>query len=523
MAEHQIGLAENLLQDGQMKRIDVEGKPIVVARVQGEYFAFGGNCPHYSAHLDEGVLRGHSIMCPLHHACFDIRSGKRLEPPALNDVAHYPIQIRDGSVILTSPNDNVTAPQGKADPAATKSFVIIGGGAAGAAAAEELRRGGFTGKITMISAEDYVPIDRPNLSKDYLDGHAKPEWMPLRSKDWYAQRDIDLMLNTRVSSIQPDTHTIFLDGGSSIQYNKLLIATGGIPRHLDKVPGADLQGIYLLRSWADADRIIHAAQEKKQFVIIGASFIGMEVAAALAGGRGASVTVVGLEKLPFAPILGEKIGQMFQAEHEKNNVRFRLDNTVTRFIGNNGTITQVELKNGEVLDADAVIMGVGVRPATDFLRESGLKLDEKDASVLVNEHLQSSAPDIYAAGDIARHDGVRIEHWRVAQQHGMVAAQNMLGEVPTISQHVPFFWTMQWDIALRYVGHAAKWDEIIYRGSPEQKKFIAFYLNNGELKAVAGCGHDAEMDAIEFILRDRLPLSPAQMRDESFDLIAYVK
>src|SRR5262249_15031109 len=157
-----------------------------------------------------------------------------------------------------------------------------------------------------------------------------------------------------------------------------------------------------------------------------------------------------------------------------------LDNSVSRFIGENGMIRQVELKNGEVLDADAVIMGVGVRPATDFLRDSGLKLDDKDASVLVNDHLQSSATDVYAAGDIARHDGVRIEHWRVAQQQGMVAAQNMLGEVPTISQHIPFFWTMQWDIALRYVGHAAKWDEIIYRGSPEQKKFIAFYLSNGE-------------------------------------------
>ncbi len=530
MSEHKVGSANTLLQNGQMKRVELEGTGIILARVEGQYYAFGGTCTHYGAPLDEGVLKGHSLMCPWHHACFDIRSGMRLEPPALNDLPHYPVRIEGGEVVVTLPQDNEAEPQGKADPGDKRTIVIVGGGSAGNAAAEELRREGYHGKITIISAVPNVPVDRPNLSKDYLAGTADPAWMPLRGdKSWYDARGIELRLDTKVARIDPKGHTVQLDKGGSLHYDKLLLATGGTPRHLTNVPGADLKGIYTLRTLADADKIIEAAQDGKRAVVIGASFIGMEVAASLVAGRKAHVTVVAPEVVPFEHILGKEIGLMFQQEHERQGVNFRLNDQVNRFVGAGGHVTGVEVKDDQMLAADFVVVGIGVTPATDFLKDSGLKMDDKDHSVRVSAYLQSRDPDIYAAGDIARFDdgtekGTRIEHWRTAEQEGIVAARNMLGRTEDMNHHVPFFWTTQFKIDLRYVGHATRWDEIIYRyGEPQQKNFVAFYIAGGKLQAAAGLGHDAEMDAIELILRDRLPLTLQQMRDESFDLIAYAQ
>ncbi|MCI0710280.1 MAG: FAD-dependent oxidoreductase [Chloroflexi bacterium] len=529
MAEYNVGLAKSLLKDGELKQIEVEGKTIVLARVDGQYYAFGGKCTHYGAPLDQGALSGYTVMCPWHHACFDIRSGTRLEPPALNDLPHYPVHVRNGTVSITFPHENVTAPHGKASAEDRTTFLIIGGGAAMSAAAEELRRAGFSGHILVISASPDVPIDRPNLSKDYLDGHAKPEWMPLRSREWYAERDIELLLETQVIGVDPEGHQVMLSDGRSIKFDKLLLATGAVPRRLPNVPGGDLQGIYTLRTLNDANQIIDAVEHGKQVVIVGASFIGMEVAAALASGKGASVTVVGLEDVPFATILGTEIGQMFQHTHEEHGVHFCLDDTVTRFIGEDGFIQQVELRSGRMLDADLVIIGIGVIPATAFLQNSGLELNNKDHAVKVSGELQTSHPDIYAAGDIARwningRDSIRIEHWRVAQQQGIIAARNMLGEHETMTERVPFFWTSQWGITLNYVGHAPEWDEIIYRGgSPQDKKFMAFYIHEGQIKAAAGCGYDTELAAIELILRNHVPCSVDQLKDETFDLVAYAQ
>lgn len=529
MADYPVGPADTFLQDGEMQRVELEGKPVVVARVDGRYYAIGGKCSHYGAPLQDGVLRGHTVMCPWHHACFDVRSGTRLEPPALNDVARYPVSVIDGQVTVTFPQENVTTPGGKADPANDQTFVIVGGGAAGGAAAEQLRRTGFSGKIIMISSVPNTPVDRPNLSKDYLDGHAKPEWIPLRGESFYAERDIEMRLNTQVTRIDSAAHVVHLNNGESLSYSKLLLATGATPRQLKNTPGFDLKNIHTLRSLADADAIIGGLTGEKRVVVIGASFIGLEVAAALASGRGASVSVVAPESVPFEPILGAEIGRMFQKQHEANGVQFYLGDTVAAFKGDGGTVQRVELKSGRVLDADMVVVGIGVAPATEFLNDSGLTLDDKDHSVRVNPQLQASAPDIYAAGDIARWEAdstsTRIEHWRVAQQHGVIAANNMVGQADSVDHHVPFFWTSQWGMTLNYVGHASSWDEIIYwGGSPEQKKFIAFFFSGGNLKAAASCdwAYDAEMDAIEFILREGRSLTPAQIKAEGFSPTAFL-
>lgn len=526
MAEHMIGSAATFLQDGEMTRLELEDKPVVVARVEKDYFAFGGSCPHYGAPLNDGVLKGHELMCPWHHACFDLRSGARLEPPTLNDLARFPVRVENDSLYVTLPHDNVREPQGGVDPADGRTFVIVGGGAAGENAAEELRRQGYRGSIIILSAVPETPVDRPNLSKDYLAGKAQADWIPLRSRSWYAERDIELMLNTRVTSVDSKARSVQTEDGETFHYDKLLLATGGLPRNLTNVPGHDLAGVFLLRSLEDADAIIAAAQPGLRAVVVGASFIGMEVSASLRA-RNVEVTVVGPESVPFENQFGAAVGEMFRRAHEENGVVFRLGSGVRQFNGEKGQVNGAQLTSGEVLPANLVVLGVGVRPATDFLQDSGLAMDEKDRSVLVNAHLQTSDANIYAAGDIARYDDgggnrKRIEHWRLAQQHGMIAARNMLkGGSDSVQRHVPFFWTNQAGISLRYVGNAQKFDDVVFRGKAADRQFIAFYVVDGKLQAAAGVKHDRDLDALEFILRDGLPLTVEQMQDKDFDLVKY--
>ncbi len=523
MTEHHIGTASTFLEDGQMKRLEIGDKSIVVARVQAEYLAFAANCSHYGAPLEEGVIRGDTVMCPWHHACFHIRNGQRVEPPALNDLESYPVRIENDALFIDS--EPTTKSASKTEPI-EKTLVIIGGGAAGESAAEELRRLDFNGRVVLVSALDSLPIDRPNVSKDYLSGDADPAWMPLRDEGWYADHKIELMLGKRVAKIDTANSELqFENSTEKLHFDELLIATGGRPRILSNIPGAELKNIFPLREQADADRIVETVKDAKTAVIIGASFIGMEAAWSL-GKRGLSITVVGLEKVPFDRILGEEIGRRFQQEHERNKVTFRLDSQIERYEGKDGRVNAVILKGGERLPADLVVLGVGIQLNTEFL--SGIDLNEKDRSVLVNEHLRTSVPHIYAAGDIARwHNGItsgtRIEHWRVAQQHGIVAAVNMLGGHDSVAKRVPFFWTHQWDVELRYVGHAEGWDQIIYRGSVESGEFIAFYISHDKLQASAGHKHDQEMDALEFVLRDKLHLTTDQMVDPNFDLVKFAQ
>jgi len=510
--------------DGEMKQVSVEGKEILLARVNGKFYAVGATCTHYGAPLVDGVLNGERLVCPWHHACFNITSGDLREPPAFDALPRYDVKIENEHVVVRIPvdaSDRRTPSMAKRamtkramtkrDGKDERLFVIAGGGAAGYTAAQTLREDGFTGRVVLITREDQLPYDRPNLSKEYLQGNAEPSWLPLRSEDFFAEHDIELIRSAEIKRIDAAKKTIELADGETLVCNALLVATGGQPRHLPFQSAAQ-QNVFLLRSYADADALIAAAETGKRVVVIGASFIGMEVASSLRS-RGCDVTVVAPDEVPFKKILGPEIGKLFQQLHEENGVTFKLGASVANFVGPE-IVSQVVLENGESLATDLVVVGVGVKPATDFLEGVGL---HRDGGVIVDEYMRA-ADDVYAAGDIAYFpnprtgERQRIEHWRTAMQQGRVAAHNMAGNAVAYDS-VPFFWTRQFDVGLLYVGHAASWSEIIFQGSVAARDFLAFYLKDDQVLAVAGMNRDREMAAIEELMReDRMP-SRTQLKD----------
>ena len=502
------------LKDGEMKQVAAGGAEILLARVNGECYAVGAHCPHYGAPLVDGFLSGERIVCPWHHACFDVTTGDLEEPPAFDALPRFDVKVDNDQIFVRLPEtitDRRTPAMEKRDKADTRTFVILGGGAAGYMSAQTLREDGFAGRLVMITREDRLPYDRPNLSKEYLQGHAEPEWMPLRSKDFYAESDLELMRDKEVVSIDTAKKTIEFSDGGTLDYDSLLIATGGVPRTLP-FQSEKQTNVFLLRSFSDSDAIIAAAEKGKRAIVIGASFIGMETASSLKM-RGCEVTVVSPDKVPFIKILGEEIGRLFQKIHEQNGVKFKLDTHVTGFEGDR-SVNAVVLNDDERLEADLVIVGVGVKPATDFLSDIDLN---KDGGVIADDHL-CVAPDVYAAGDIVHfpdlrtNELTRIEHWRTALQQGRTAAHNMAGK-PTKYTAVPFFWTMQFNTSLRYVGHVKDWDKIIFQGDVEKQDFLAFYVKDNRILAVAGMNRDRDMAIWEERIRNNRIPSPDQLSE----------
>ena len=503
------------LVDGEMKQVSAEGQEILLARVKGNFYAVGAHCTHYGAPLVDGVLSGDRIVCPWHHACFGITTGDLEEPPAVDSLTCYEVAIENDRVMVRVPNDvsDRRLPQlAKRDARDQRLFVIAGGGAAGYAAAQTLREEGFTGRVVLITREKQLPYDRPNLSKDYLQGNAEPEWLPLRPDDFFAEHDIEVMAGKEIKRIDAAKKTVMFVDGETLFCDALLVATGGEPRTLP-FQIASQANVFVLRSYDDSDAIIAAAEKGKRAVVIGASFIGMEVSSSLAT-RGCDVTVVAPDEVPFKKNLGPEIGRLFQNIHEQNGVKFKLGPSVAGFEGGE-RVTAVVLENGERLDADLVIVGVGVKPATEILE--GVPLHH-DGGVIVDAHLRA-ADGVFAAGDIAYFphpltgERQRIEHWRTAMQQGRTAAKNMSGNEAAYDG-VPFFWTRQFDAGLLYVGHAASWDEIIYHGNVPARDFLAFYIKGDQVLAVAGMDRDREMAAAEELMRlGRMPAAEQLKRD----------
>ncbi len=516
------------LRAGEMKEVSVGETRILLARVGDSFHAVSATCPHYGAPLVDGVLSGERIVCPWHHACFNVASGDLEEPPALDALVSYDTRVEGERIIVRLPddaNDRRSPSMAVCDTAADpRHFVIIGAGAAGYVAAQTLREEGFQGRITMITREDRAPYDRPNLSKEYLQGHAEPEWMPLRPDEFFDEHGIDLIRHKEVTHVDARSKTITFKDGETIAYDASLVATGGTPVRLN-IPGSDLKNVCVLRSFADADSIISLASSLSRVVVVGASFIGMETAYSLRE-RGLEVTVVAPSSEPFEATLGPEVGALFRRLHESHGVKFKLGSIVYRFEGNH-KVEAVVLDSGERIETDMVVVGAGVRPATSFLE--GVALDES-GGVLVDSRLRA-AVGLYAAGDIAcypdpRAGGrVRIEHWRTAEQQGRVAARNMAGRDAPFDG-VPFFWTRQFDAGLLYVGHAASWDEIIYHGEVSSRDFLAFYLKDDRVLAVAGMNRDREMAAAEELMRlghmlthDQVKGADANLLDMLHDLL----
>lgn len=476
------GLALTQIADGAMLPGHAHGEPVLLARRGGELFAIGAVCTHYGAPLADGLLVDDTIRCPWHHACFSLRSGAVLRAPALDPVSCWRVEQRDGKVYVgekLTPAKPARLPQATGIP---QSVTILGAGAAGNAAAETLRLEGYCGRITMLTADASRPCDRPNLSKGFLAGTAAAESNLLRSGAFYQEHDIDLKLNAPVAAIDIANRQLQLVDGSRHAYDALLLATGAEPVRLD-VPGATLRHVHYLRTLADSRALVAKALNSQRAVVIGASFIGLEVAASLRA-RNVDVHVVAPETVPMEKILGADVGKFIRELHEQHGVTFHLGTTAISI-----DKQSVRLKTGQTLRADLVVVGVGVRPITGLAEQAGLATDR---GIVVNEYLETSVPGIFAAGDIARWpdrltgERIRVEHWVVAGRQGQTAARNMLGRRERFDA-VPFFWSEQYDFSIAYVGHAERWDQATMDGqlNADVRDCTITYRRGGKKLAVA--------------------------------------
>jgi NADPH-dependent 2,4-dienoyl-CoA reductase/sulfur reductase-like enzyme/nitrite reductase/ring-hydroxylating ferredoxin subunit len=480
------GVPVSQIPDGGMLAGHAQGTPVLLARSGSEWFAIGSVCSHYSGPLPEGIMVGDTVRCPWHHACFSLRTGEALRPPALNNVSCWRVEQR-GDLVF------VTGKVPKAAPARSRhrgpeSIVIVGAGAAGDSAAETLRREGYEGSITLYDPDPEVPYDRPNLSKDYLAGSASEDWIPLHPPEFYRDNGISLIRDRRVMAIEPKARRIRLDDGQTREYGALILSTGATPVRLPIEMERSTPPVYYLRTFSDSKAIIAAATGAKCVVILGASFIGLEVAASMRT-RKLEVHVVAPEARPLERIMGPELGEFIQKLHEEHGVVFHLQQRASQIVG--GAVT---LENGQRLKPDFVVAGIGVRPNLELAERAGLTVDR---GVLVDERLQTSAANIYAVGDIARwpdpHAGerIRVEHWVVAQRQGQAAARNILGQNARFTA-VPFFWSQHYDVPINYVGHAERWDSIEVDGDIAARDCTVRFKRAGRVLAVATIYRDRE-------------------------------
>ena len=487
-----VGLEE--LAEGRPLLGQVDGEAVVLVRRGEEVFAVGATCTHYGGPLGEGLVVGETVHCPWHHACFSLRTGEAVGAPALNPISCWSVEVRGDTVYVGDRQESAPLDDLGRRAEGPSSVVIVGAGAAGGAAAEMLRREGYSGPITLVEPDEIAPYDRPNLSKDYLAGSAPEEWIPLRPAGFYAEHGIERVAAT-AAALDTARRVVTLSTGAELEYGALLLATGATPVAL-QIQGAKRAHVHILRSLADSRGIIAGTEGAKRAVVIGSSFIGMEVAASLRA-RGLEVAVVSPEAVPFERTLGVELGEGLRRLHESHGVHFHLGRTAVE-IGEHA----VRLSDGTELEADLVVVGIGVRPNVALAEAAGLRVDN---GVLVNEFLETSAPGVFAAGDIARWPSasgapIRVEHWVVAQRQGQAAARNILGRRQPFTD-VPFFWTQQYDLGISYVGHAADWDAMEVDGDLEARDFAVRYLKNGKVLALATVGRDQESLEMEQGLR----------------------
>lgn len=512
------GVEISTVRPGQLVAGHAFGQAVLLARVDENWFAVGAKCTHYSAPLADGLLVGETIRCPWHHACFELRNGAASSAPALNDLPSYDVVVENNIVRVAGKregrrlNGEVHRPRGSRAPervlfeespaAGPRSVVIIGASAAGIACAEMLRREGYRGPITVLDVDRDAPYDRPNLSKDYLAGSAPEDWLPLHPKAFYENQHIEILSGVEACELTVKTKTLGLSDGRNLMFDTLLIATGASPIRL-QIPGGER--ISYLRSLGDSRAIIEKARNARKAVIIGAGFVGLEVAASLVT-RGLDVHVIAREPLPLERVLGPEIGSLVMAVHEKQGVKFHLGRTAQAI--EEGAVM---LDDGTRLDADLVVGGIGVRPNVAIAERAGLVLDD---GIAVNEFLETSAGGIFAAGDVARWPDaysdarLRVEHWVVAERQGQVVARNMLGHRDRFDD-IPFFWSAHYDkVSIQYTGHVDRWDETRIDGNVMEMDCAVSYLVGGKRRAIATINRDRQNLEAEVAMERELLLKP---------------
>jgi apoptosis-inducing factor 3 len=476
------GIALEDVADGGVLLGHAHGEAVLMVRRGAEVFAVAATCSHYGGPLAEGLVIGEEVRCPWHHACFSLRTGEVQRAPALNAIACFDVATRDGKVHVLGKRDLATVRLADVGPT---SIVIVGAGAAGNACAEALRRERYAGPIALIGAEETGPVDRPNLSKDYLAGNAPEEWMPLRGEDFYREHEVELVTGARVTAVDIARKHITLEGGGSRPYGALVLATGATPVK-PPIAGIDGPHVFLLRTLADSRAIIAKAASSKRAVLIGAGFIGLEVAASLRA-RGLEVHVVAPEAVPLARVMGDEIGGLVKRLHEEHGVRFHLGAT-PQSIEPDGVV----LASGERVGADLVVVGAGVRPDVSLAKDAGLTIDR---GIVVDERLRTSAPGVWAIGDAARWpdprtgESIRVEHWVVAERMGQIAAKSLLG-AKVRCDLVPFFWSAHYDVTIGYVGHAERWDRVDVTGDLAARDCAVAFRLGGKTLAIATIGRD---------------------------------
>jgi len=503
------------IQEGKATVVKLDDKEVLLTKVGGEICACGNSCPHAGAPLSDGIVQDGAVVCPWHNAKFDLRDGSLQAPPAMNDLPVYDVDVRDGQVLLGAATKPTIQPVSNGDQ---RVFLILGAGAAGALAAETLRREGFGGEIIMYSAETDLPYDRTLLSKEMITGEAKPSWLPLRSASFYERLNIQFKGGYKVKKLDPKEKTIYFENGERQKGDKILLATGSKPRYLN-VGGREKNNVFLLRSAKQGKDLVKYLDSAKSAIIVGAGFLGLEVAAGLAQ-RKIETCIVAPDNEPLESVLGTEIGQRMRLLHENKGVRFHLGKTVKEILGDD-SVQGVVLSDDTKIKADCVVIGVGVDPVIDYLEGTSLT---QSGVVPVSPLLETKASDIYAAGDIASiryeslGESVRVEHWVAAQSQGRHAAKAMAGATDPYRE-IPFFWTRQYNVSIKYIGYGGKPEQIVFRGDPGKGPFVAGFYRRGKLVGAATIGMDRLLYQIEGILKSGKELPPDTLKDPNAALL----
>ena len=483
------GIPTNSLAEGVPFLGHVQAEPVILVRRGLEVFAIGATCSHYRGPLADGLVVDDTVRCPWHHACFSLRTGEALAAPALSPVAAYEIVQRAGQVFVTRKRAKLGSVRCAARPgaAAPRSVAIVGAGAAGNSTADELRHLGFEGGITLIDRDQEAPYDRPNLSKDYLAGSVQEEQLPLHPSAYYEERRVERVRGRQVTALDLDRKCLTFDDGTTREFGAVVLATGADPVRL-AMPGEPGPPVHYLRTLADSRAIIKSAEGARRVVILGASFIGLEVAASLRA-RKIEVHVVAPDRRPLERVLGPELGDFIRSLHEQHGVVFHLGKKARGL-----PLGGVVLEGGERLDADFIVAGIGVRPATALAEQAGLRVEK---GIVVDTYLETATKGVFAVGDAARWPDprggglVRIEHWVLAQRQGQAVARTIVGDRTPFTD-VPFFWSQHYDIAINYVGHAERWETMEIDGNLEQHDASVRYRAGSRVLAVASIFRDRE-------------------------------